>query len=233
MSSMKQTHNIDKVAEGDQNQVSRYHHGKNAVVKVILLANGIGSNPQSYRPNADESQWWNRRDALVRCVTSFFFCATNSCTNNEWNRNNQNGVGSDKELIILFDEDWSYFSMKYVPSTTGYRNGHQHIPSECNIIQLWKCSTQNPGVRIRNNDLGLSCLCINSTTAETKMTKNLESVMLFSNNNNHNNLKHKTNKIVSATSSDTVGNIIDSTNKRSILEYLQSTCSMEFLRLHK
>ena len=199
-------------------------------MKVVLLANGIGSNPQTYRPHADESQWWNRRDALVRCVTAFFFCSTKSDIRKE--SASSNGDCHDKELIILFDGDWSYFSIKFIPCTSSTnidRNQNKHIPSESNIIQLWKCSTQNPGIRIRCNNLALSCLCVSSTSAtittEPHTMKDMESV-IWSTNDNNINLKHKSFNTGTTTP-------LDSTNKRSILEYLQSTCSMEFLRLHK
>ena len=201
--------------------MSRQHyHETNIIVKVVLLANGIGSNPQTYRPNADESQWWNRRDALVRCVTAFFFCSTKISDSNK--------SRSTKEIIILFDEDWSYFSMKCLPSTTTI---NPQIPCESNIIQLWKCSAHNPGVRIRYNDLGLSCLCVNSdtpvTTLEPNSTTDIESIIMPTKNN----VKRHSRMITTTTSSDITGS--DSNNKRTLLEYLQTNCSMEFLRLHR
>ena len=217
---------IEKLITKNHNSVN-HQHDNNLMVKVVLLANGIGSNPQTYRPNADESQWWNRRDALVRCVTAFFFCSTKK--NKNKNNNNSNMIShnhhsacSNKELIILFDEDWSYFSMKCVSTTTtGTTNSKRHIPpSESTIIQLWKCSAQNPGIRIRYNDLGLSCQCIHrnnglANTSEPNVMKDIESIMLF---NNH-SVKSHTPKNVVMVQSD--GNGGDSNSKRSILEYLQ------------
>lgn len=202
------------------------------MVKVVLLANGSGSNPQTYRPNADESQWWNRRDALVRCVTAFFFCTTRNNNSRKKSSHNHSAC-SNKELIILFDEDWSYFSMKCTPTTTTTTTGssNKRIPSESTIIHLWKYSAQNPGIRIRYNDLGLSCLCINSislaNTSEPNVTKDIESILLM--NNKHGKSYSQTNTMM--VKSDIAGG--DSNNKRTLLEYLQTNCSMEFLRLHK
>ena len=225
---------IKRITNDPTSVKNQHSNDNNLMVKVVLLANGSGSNPQTFRPNADESQWWNRRDALVRCVTAFFFCSTRN--NNSCKRSSHNhSACPNKELIILFDEDWSYFSMKCTPTTTTgtTTNSKAHIPSESTIIHLWKCSAQNPGIRIRYNDLGLSCLCINSSislanTSEPNVTKDIESIMLL-NNNNH--VKSHSQKNIVMVKSDISGG--DSDNKRTLLEYLQTNCSMEFLRLHK
>ena len=203
------------------------------LVKVVLLANGIGSNPQNYRPNADESQWWNRRDALVRCVTAFFFCSTanNNCNIKRDNSHHSTDCCSSKELIILFDEDWSYFSMQFTGtntpnSTVGTATkSNQYIPNECNIIQLWKVSALNPGIRIQHKELGLSCLCITSENAvDLNTTKDMETIMMLSNHS------HKSIALTKSLPMDINGS---DSNKRALLEYMQANCSMEFLRLHK
>jgi hypothetical protein len=239
MSSIKiRTHSISETTVGSEKEVHHNDLGNNTLVKVILLANGIGCNPQSYRPNADESQWWNRRDALVRCVTAFFFCSVRRRSNGISNQSDvyQNGDCSRKELIILFDQDWSYFSMMYnspsssssSSSTRTDSNRNKGIPSESNIMQLWKSSALNPGIRIRCNDLALSCLCV----TDPNMANDCMESMVMSNMTSMNNtLKRLSYSTATMTSMDSDG--FDSTNKRSILEYLQSTCSMEFLRRHK
>ena len=55
-------------------------------VKVVLLCKGRGADASSYRPHRDESQWWCRRDALVRCVSSFLFGAVEPSDNNRQSR---------------------------------------------------------------------------------------------------------------------------------------------------
>ena len=86
-------------------------------LKVILLCKGRGADASSYRPNRDESQWWSRRDALVRCVASFLF--------------GPHAEGSKKELVMLFDDDLARIHMtKEVGSTA--------IPTERTIVRLWK-----------------------------------------------------------------------------------------------
>jgi hypothetical protein len=171
------------------------HHGASPskpgrVVKVILLANGIGANPISYRPNADESQWWNRRDALVRCVIAYLFC---------YQKNVDVLVPcSRKELIIVFDEDWSTLSMRYEPK----RYAPRLVPTEQVIIDLWKRATKHPGISVEQH--GLSCICT------TMHSSALHSI-----------------------ASQNPAARIESGSKRELLDYLHSTCSMEFLRNHK
>ena len=58
-------------------------------ITIVLICSGDGSNSKSYRPNRDESQWWGRRDALVRCVSASLFGGTNN--------------GQNVTLILLFD----------------------------------------------------------------------------------------------------------------------------------
>jgi hypothetical protein len=229
-------------------------NSNNNVIKVVLFANGIGSNPNTYRPDSDESQWWNRRDALVRCVTAFLFTGNSKPHNNNNNNNNytnnNNKNGCSKELIILFDEDWSYFSMIYTsPSTQTSSPQTIILPTERNVIQLWKYSSQNPGIRIeQHSDFGLSCLCcttttttiLQKTTLTNDMTQQQQTVTTMNINDIHsnnitnpnihvaNNIHdyHKSTHIISHDNNIT-------SNKRTLLEYLQSTCSLEFLRQHK
>jgi hypothetical protein len=199
------------------------HH----VVKVILLANGVGGNPNTYRSNADESQWWNRRDALVRCVTAFLYCQTKTTTCNG---------SSSKELAILFDEDWTYLSMMMhpaIPVETAMTQQQQQqvtIPKESTIIQLWKVATQNPGIRIRQKD-GLSCLCVTETSAVSTTTSASTTIITRDIDSIHNSRGCTVPS--NNTSIDDDNNNNPNDTKRSVLEYLQSHCSIEFLREHK
>ena len=69
---------------------------------VVLMCKGRGSD--SFRPNRDESQWWSRRDALVRCVASFLF----------------SGTGWNKTLICIFGDDtiWPSWPWRSIRTTT-------------------------------------------------------------------------------------------------------------------
>jgi hypothetical protein len=172
--------------------------GVRNVIKVVLLAHGIGANAMSYRPNADESQWWNRRDALVRCVIAFLFC----------NRKDDLGgldCSRSKELIIVFDGDRSTLSMQYIPEL---HQPARFVPSERAIIDLWKRATMNPGVFVEQH--GLSCICT-STHSSTTLTDSIDAFQ----------------KSPAPKAAKVIG------NKRDLLDYLQSSCSIDFLRRHK
>ena len=90
-------------------------------LKVVLLCKGRGADASSYRPNRDESQWWSRRDALVRCVTAFLFGpSTKHCK---------------KELVLLFDDDLARIHMTVEEDS-------DVIPTEQAIVSLWKQAAQ-------------------------------------------------------------------------------------------
>merc|ERR1719253_383639 len=105
-------------------------------LRVVLLCTGRGADKTSYRPRADESQWWGRRDALVRCVASFLFGA---------NTNTRAGGGTTKtrrkELVLLFEEDLARVHMTL--DTTGVVDNSRAFPKEETIVQLWKHAAQN------------------------------------------------------------------------------------------
>ena len=104
-------------------------------VKVVLLCKGPGSDPDSFRPNRDDSQWWGRRDALVRCVSSFLYGASSP------------SIGS-RELIFLFDDDMAKMSMKV-------EKGFTIVPTEHAVVSLWKKAAQNLNKTIREK--GMEC----------------------------------------------------------------------------
>ncbi|RHY61241.1 hypothetical protein DYB38_002353 [Aphanomyces astaci] len=89
-------------------------------VKVVLLCKGRGGDAASYRPTRDESQWWNRRDALVRCVSSFL--------HGPWSAH-----CSSRELVLLHDEDYARIHM-----TVANPLSCRLLPTEQNIVSAWK-----------------------------------------------------------------------------------------------
>ena len=72
---------------------------------ICLLCSGKGAEAQSYRPNLDESQWWGRRDALVRCVAASLYGP----------RNTKQKRPDRVELCLLFDEDGCVMRMQSPP----------------------------------------------------------------------------------------------------------------------
>ena len=59
-------------------------------LRVVLFCKGKGADKDSYRPRSDEKQWWGRRDALARCVSSFLFGAQS-----------KHGGKTKKELVLF------------------------------------------------------------------------------------------------------------------------------------
>ncbi|EQC39191.1 hypothetical protein, variant [Saprolegnia diclina VS20] len=89
-------------------------------VKVVLLCKGRGGDAASYQPHRDESQWWNRRDALVRCVSAFLHGPSSAyCTS--------------RELVLVHDEDWARMHVTKGDAT----------PSEFNVISAWRDTAQH------------------------------------------------------------------------------------------
>ncbi|KAG7361493.1 hypothetical protein IV203_036594 [Nitzschia inconspicua] len=174
-------------------------------IRVVLFCKGRGADPKDYRPNSDESQWWGRRDALVRCVTAFLFGPS------------QSSVASSREMVLLFDDDAAVLEMSRtdhvkdkatsVFSGRGFLKKDEIVPTEHTIIQLWKRAAQNPGTTIHMS--GMACSIHVDPTV-------LQSGALKQN---------------AGTSSEESSMGLDS--KRQILEYLQKHCSMEFLRNHR
>jgi hypothetical protein len=109
-----------------------------SMLKVILFTNGVGADAATYRPESDDRQWWNRRDALVRCVAAFLL-----------------GPSCQKELILVYDQDWSTMRMEYNKATNSL------VPTERTIIALWKRAAKAPGESVEEN--GLSCRLVLSS----------------------------------------------------------------------
>jgi hypothetical protein len=115
-------------------------------LKVVLLCKGRGADASSYRPNRDESQWWSRRDALVRCCSSFLF--------------GPSPVGassSSKELVLFFDDDFSRIHMTVEKESC-------IVPTEQSIVSLWKQAAQQLNKPITKN--GINCQIIVDPTIQ-------------------------------------------------------------------
>ena len=126
-------------------------------LSVVLFVQGAGADPSFYRPERDESQWWGRRDALVRCVAAFlgsFPAGSYGCNSNQ---------NQKKELIFLFDQDYTRIRMRF--STT--RNDVKFLPTERNVIELWKRAAQSPGREVTTSNQSVSCTLLQHQDSTT------------------------------------------------------------------
>lgn len=132
-------------------------------LKVVLFANGRGADAFTYKPNRDDSQWWNRRDALVRCVAAFLFGP-------------EGDVDADhRELIILYDDDLSRMHMTYRQPESPSADACQClIPSEQNIVSLWKqAASQENGEPVEL--IGLTCRVVASRKSGESRVSGMDS----------------------------------------------------------
>jgi hypothetical protein len=104
------------------------------VVRVVLLCKGRGADASSFKPNHDESQWWSRRDALVRSVAAFLYGPSSS-------------VREKREIVMIFDEDYCRMDMSTLGADIVV------VPTEQAILQLWKEAASNPGISYK----GVTC----------------------------------------------------------------------------
>lgn len=147
----------------------------------ILLCSGNGADSTSYKPNRDETQWWQRRDALVRCTSAALFSSMFHHIHN--NNNDDVTKTTNTELILLFDGDGAQMHMQVVSShSNDDRNDNDNdmlfIPSEQNLIQLWKRASARPNTEIVIGCLSCTCRTVihdenkNKTGKRMRMSKN-------------------------------------------------------------
>eukprot|EP00977_Amphora_coffeiformis_P000988 scaffold212_cov173-Amphora_coffeaeformis.AAC.14 len=115
-------------------------------VDVFLFVKGKGSDAASYRPRRDESQWWNRRDALVRCIAAYLGGPGTNCVK--------------KSLGLIFEEDWARICLELLDGP----NVLNFTPTEKNVISLLKRVAEAvPGTPVQ--DHGIQATMILSTNA--------------------------------------------------------------------
>jgi hypothetical protein len=212
-------------------------------VRVVLLCSGRGGDRAAFRPAADESQWWGRRDALVRCVAAFLFGPTGG----GGGMGGTTTAGADyctatRELVLLFDDDLARIHM--MRADDGNASGG--VPTEQTVIQLWKRAAQ----QLQRPVLGGGIRCTifldpadarivataaaaasyggpSSSSTTNQHHANYPSGDKNGTNHTSNNRstppppKKGTNQHVLPVGMDT---------KRQVLEYLQEHCSIDFLR---
>ena len=111
------------------------------------MCKGPGSDADSLRPNRDDSQWWGRRDALVRCISSFLF--------SPWPEK------GSRELVFVFDDDLAQMTIKVSENCNT-------IPTERMIISLWKRAAQKLNTKVEEN--GMECIVEIDPTFQTAST---------------------------------------------------------------
>jgi hypothetical protein len=144
----------------------------------------------------------------VRCVAAFLLGPPSL----HHHRSSSDPLSANgRELVIVYDQDWSCLHMEYAAPTVARQQRPKEspparqrlLPTERNVIALWKRAAKCPGERIKEN--GQSCRLVpsNITLPATAAAS------------------------MATSGRDNAG------SKRDILEYLQAACLMEFLRQHK
>jgi hypothetical protein len=110
-------------------------------VRVVALCQGRGGESSSYKPQ--RLQWWNRRDALVRC-TSTFLCGPTG-----------QPPYSSRELILIHEDDYACVEMR-----NDGKNNTLAPPTEERIVTLWKsAASRHDETWIRDGDMNVGIAC--------------------------------------------------------------------------
>ena len=129
----------------------------NPDLTFVLLCSGNGADSSSYKPNRDDSQWWQRRDALVRCTSAALFSRMFET---------QSVNASKVKLILLFDGDGAEMHMEVVDNKQEAINSDNKglmIPTEQNLIRLWKRASSRPNIETSMGSLFCTCRYGNDT----------------------------------------------------------------------
>ena len=190
-------------------------------LRVVLLCTGRGAEKTSYRPRADESQWWGRRDALVRCVASFLFGA-----NTNTRAGGTSTTTTRKELVLLFEEDLARVHMTL--DTTGVVDNSRAFPKEETIVQLWKHAAQN--LRNEVEYKGMRCSIHLDPTLSFVPPTSSSSTETPKRTNGGSTTAANSSRIDRIDTSRSIDRI---DTKRAVLEYMHKHCSIAFLREQK
>ncbi|KAL7563180.1 hypothetical protein ACA910_014456 [Epithemia clementina (nom. ined.)] len=215
----------------------RHNHN---VLKVVLFVSGPGGDPNHYKPDRDETQWWSRRDALVRTVAAFLFGPSPKKDDDEKNKNDhEHGQCRRRELVLLFDQDLTRLHMSYrreppsnttLSSSSSSSTNHNHnpiVPTERTIVALWKqaaiaAAAATTSTKIENADDGAQDDDDDDSFSSGVVEQEGLSCRMV--------LHHDRTNVVATTTTTTTTIIINHQNKRELLDLLQQQCSLEFLR---
>ncbi|XRB09503.1 BTHB domain-containing protein [Pycnococcus provasolii] len=114
----------------------------------LLLSGGVAS-PDSFQPYRDATQWWGRRDALVRCVSASLFALTTTHEHGTGAPTQQAQERSSSQqqfsgLHIFFSDDGALMchnSIQLVPLVK--------VPTEKKIVALWRTAASSSSASSR------------------------------------------------------------------------------------
>jgi hypothetical protein len=193
------------------------------MLSFIFLADGP-CDEASWRVNDDKNQWWSRRDALVRIVSTslwlgagqhnqvvrdsaFIFRETND-------RSKQSGVGiTQEDATVEYSNSVVVHQGQILPTALA-------VPTERGMIRLWKegfarAAKAPLGITISSVTDSKSALCSNAAWKELLLGGAVD------------NGKQAGQQRRSALNMD-----VTKLDKRELLKLLQHNCDVEFLRKH-
>ncbi|EJK48040.1 hypothetical protein THAOC_33199 [Thalassiosira oceanica] len=183
---------------------------------ICLLCSGKGAEAQSYRPNLDESQWWGRRDALVRCAAASLYGPRNA-------KQRPDRI----ELYLLFDEDGCVMRMQSPPLGL-----HQEdVPTERRIVSMWRAAATEAGRSQKSAGFGFGRNL--SDRRPEAVTCIREPWTYASRNDASGNEEGSLTASSTATAVDIAFDMSRLESKRDILEHIQQRCPLDFLRKHR
>eukprot|EP00978_Attheya_sp_CCMP212_P003498 scaffold7218_cov52-Attheya_sp.AAC.4 len=180
---------------------------QNVDLTIVLLCGGSGSLAHTYRPANDESQWWGRRDALVRCVTTSLFSSHGNSTTSPDTAEASSATASSAitastnstQLMLLYEEDMSLFHMT------------RRVPQPNNTIHNTKSlrDKNNNGNQQQHKQHTSSSSWTIPT--EQNIIRAWKQAAMRANNNNNNNREPSTTKS-SLSKTNTIGSLIANHN---------------------
>lgn len=187
-----------------------------AQLTFVLLCSGRGSDYQSYRPKLQESQWWMRRDALVRCTCASLYGSDDNLTNNE--------------VILIYDEDLSIMRMTRTTENSQSRAQNIQPPTEENILMAWRKAAQMSEFAIVDASVTTctTSITMRSCALEVECIRELWKKKLNEENTSNERLD------VIESINYNYDREVEKMSKRALLEFLQKNCEndIEFLRKH-
>ncbi len=219
-------------------------------ITIVLLCSGNGSDAKSYRPNRDDSQWWGRRDALVRCVSAALFSQDYRSESGTTKSHIDGGI----KLILLFDGDGSMMCMNRIftnndtkgnrttpnpqSSTTRTINNATEqdlfIPTEHNLISMWRdaCNSSSRKKKDHSTRSGTILFGRNSPKNAKIITSSLSCKLLHLPNKRNDNVSvsQTVTKRSKGQSQPKLNDLKALNSKREVLNHIQSNCAFEFLK---
>jgi hypothetical protein len=174
-------------------------------VDVVLLCPGPGGT--GWQPQRDSTQWWNRRDAVVRCVAAFLGHAVGVGATPDLSKNTTNDALAaasswSPTLILCFDDDGVRIDLCPTHNTTTPQT--TFVPTEYNVIRLLGRAAAVPGSPVEQDGLTATRIVEEEGLKPPPSSAAHARPSLSSN----------------------------SSNKRALLSYLHATCDLDFLRRH-